>query len=521
MLSAEDNLSICTALQQMSRFTPAELAATSGRRLRLVREFIEASPHLVKQVAAPGHDPKRPLREYFEATGDSLLLHREIEKLRVACCELPPLGNLFEGIDRLIRDVTASESDICLLDCSQEDREAEQALIAAQKRYIDSSLVDVEVSVSTAVRARRLVLRADTARDASSPHTPVSNSWIADWFAREGATLLDWSCEASRIRVGHDLDQGAISALGNRTITDIVAALAGVTTVDDVALGVTLAALQRARQAWRGEISFGEALDAEYRYILRQSFGCRLLAPLAIAAAVLAEPACANSVFEGWVMTRSDFATESGESDVVAAALGRLAFESSHRARGPTGSDKVASMCQYVLSSCTSAMSAVAAAAGGLLRASSKLDHALEAIAGNYGRLRSGLPDDHNRAIVRMVSIALFRHGAMAGTSTPIPSLPELAGGEKLLDVLLNHQNGAVASRSGSMKYELRPGPDILRALESSLGGDENVTLVMPVSREFERQRVIEGTAARWGDSPPAAGSFLDSLEARPLRAWN
>ncbi len=523
MLSPHDRLAFCTALQRLSKFTAAELALISDRKLRQAQEFLHGAPGLVRIEMARGHDPKRPMREYWAIVGDRLPLYREIERLRAENHSPPLVGDLFNGIDRLLRDVAASEQALDCCSAPEDEQFAEQAHLAAQRRGIDHALVDLEVSVARAIRARRKSNHVHRNGDVRPPVHASSPGWSQLWFERSGAALLDWSTASEHVVTdGHATLSTAGGGLSDDPLADEVARLAACPEIDEESIRRTVSALRNVRASWREGGDFGEALDAEFRHVFRQAFGHRLLGPLAVVAAALAETACAQSLFEGWVLSGKRAAPFEDPFPLVPAVLARLSFETHLQAGKKWTANPAASICQYVLTTPLAPLGALLAAAGSLLSEAPDLNHVFACIARNHGRMPKQIAIGRAASISRTLWLALFLQTDRPSPLEAIPSLPELPGGEELFDVLLEREHGAVVHRlershkSGRHKgerYELRPG-SLIEPLLSRRFGEKEVCLAMQVTRAFERRRTEATSSARWTLTAAPRTSFLGELEA-------
>lgn len=523
MLSTHDQLAFCTALQRLSRFTAAELALSSDRKLRRAQEFLHGSPGLVRIEMARGHDPKRPMREYWTIVGDRLPLYREIERLRAESDSPPPVGDLFNGIDRLLRDVAASEKALDRCGASEEEQLAEQAHLAAQRRGIDRALVDLEVSLAGAIRARRKSNHAHSIGDVRPPAHASLPAWSQLWFERSGAALLDWSSASEHVVTdGHAALPTAGGGLSDEPLADEVARLAACLEIDEAAIRRTVSALRNVRAGWRAPVDFGDALDAEFRHVFRQAFGHRLLGPLAVVAAALAETACAQSLFEAWVTSGEVAAPSENPFPLVPAVLARLSFETHLQAGKKWIANPAASMCQYILTTPLDPLGTLLAAAGSLLSEAPDLNHVFACVARSHGRMTKQIALDRAASISRTLWLALFLQKDRPSPLDAIPSLPELPGGAELFDFLLEREHCAVVHRlerpdkSGRQKgerYKLRPG-SLIEPLLSRRFGEKEICLAMQVPHAFERQRTEATSSARWTLATAPPRSFLGELEA-------
>lgn len=519
MLSSHDLLAFCSALQRLSRFTPAELALSSRRRLRLAQQFLHSAVSLVRVESVRGHDPRRPLREYWTVVDDRLPLYREIERLRAETNALSPVGDLFNGIDRLLRDVAASEQ--ALNRCPTPD--AEQVHLTAQRRGIDHALVDVEVSIARAVRARRRANRSHEGDEHRSLTDAPKPAGFQFFYKQLGPALLDWSSPAAHGDGDmHGMPLSTAFPLSDEPLAYELARLASCSEIDDEAIGRTVSTLCKVRAGWAASIEFGEALDAEFRHLLRQAFGHRLLGPLAVVAVAMAETACARSLFEGWVMFGGSTASAADSLPLVPAALARLAFETHLQASKKWTENPAASMCRYVLTTPLNPLGTLLAATGSLLSEAPDLERIFASVALSYEQISDQVASDIAASVSRSLWLALFLQTGRPAPVTAIQSLPELPGGERLFDALLNRDHGAVVYRLDRLlrggqrngeQYELRPGSAIKPLLVRPLGESE-IRLAMPVTGKFERRRAMATAPERWTLAAASPMSFLGELEA-------
>lgn len=514
MTSLDDRLAICLALQRMSKFTPAELAMSSGRPLRVIQSFLQEASDLVVNDLPSGHDKRRPKREYWSSATDREILNREIAALRRESHLFRPVGTLFDGIDRLLRDVAKGEVELALAPISDDEKNIEQEHQVAQRRTIERSLVDIEVDVTRALNARRIANTSHAYTMASQPVIYLASSqWSRDWFERHGASLLDWGVPTQGI-FGRAIDQQSKGpeVAHHVGISEALRLLTIATQFDDISMGTIITTLRHIRQTWAGPQSFGETLNEEFRHILRKMFGRQLIGPLAVVAALLGETPCAQSLFEGWLLLIGDRTQSHIDSNLVATALARLSFEAHSRNSVDWKSSSAASMCQYIAAMDISPTGLVAAVTGGILSESPDIDYFLALFIKNYDQLSSEADARVAKAASRSLLIALFLRGSRQTPTKPIPSLPKYPGGESFLHSLLNSQYGVIVPRATRQKYEFRPGRGIEFALAEKLG-IEGVTLEMPVTLEFERSLVIAGTASRWDGSGQSNSSFTGDLE--------
>lgn len=520
MLPAEDRLAFCRALQRLSRFTPAELAMNAQRRLRSAREFLHDAPALVKVVAPKGHDPRRPAREVWAVVGERWTLSREIDQLTAESRVPAPVGDLFTGIDRLLRDVADGER--ALMDCkiSEAALHAERQHLAAQRAGIEHALVDVEVRISAAVRSRRQINRLDTSR--VTRHTDGTDALrgLEAPFGTMGSTLVDWSRpSSSRPR---DRPAGAASPELEQRLAEELVRLASSPDVDAHAVSRAVASLRALRAIWTGPQDFGGALDVEFRHLLRQPYAGRLRGPLAMVAVLMAEAACARSLFEGWVMEQASSEATASCFPLLPAALARLAFETHMSAGTGWPANRAAEMCGYVLSTSSSPLGTVLSAAGSLLSQAPDLERVLPLIAMAYEQVFDSVSDAFSDSITRTICLALFLQTGRPESVEEIDSIPDLPGGVRLFNAMLDRRHDAVVCRldryrqpdsSIGERYDLVPGRAIKALLAERLGAGV-VGLSMPVSDDFERRRAIDTAASRWTVSPAPADSFLGELEA-------
>ena len=520
MLTARDRLAFCTALQRLSRFTPAELALTAGLKLRQAHAFLQGHPALVGVQLPRGHRPDRPLREYWTVIGDRVSLLREIERLRMEQQALPQVGELFSGIDRLLRDVARSEDALAHGIAGEEARQIERSHLWAQRLGIDHALIDLEISVSRAVRARRLVNERADARLRSSGHW-AAKAWARRWFERANSPLVDWSiaCE-NLVADGSDSPLAAEGPWMER-LADEVARLAACREIDESALRRTVSALRQLRSDADVAERFGAVLDDEFRHVLRQPSGGRLLGPLAVVATALAETACAGSLFEGWILTAAGSPDVDDPYPLVPAVLARLAFETHHHVGKRWTANRPASMCQYALSAPLAPLGVVLSAAGALLGEAPNVRAMFSAIASSHGAVPGGIAGPGQAAMARTLGLVLFLQKNRRTPLRAIPSLPELPGGPALFEALMERDHGAVVPRlervptaKGRQRgecYQLRPGERIKNLLHPQ--SDEDLTLAMRVTHEFAREQAESSSSQRWGRMAAPATSFLGQVE--------
>lgn len=520
MLSVQDRLIFCTALLRLSGFPPAELALRTRRKLRLTLRFLESAPHLVQLQRPRGYDADRPLRETWSVIEDRSALHREIELLREASHALPDVGELFAGVDRLLRDVMASEHALHHLDGPDGSRATESELLDAQRCGIDHALLDIEVAVAGAVRARR---------KANGTHVRIAAVVeTAPWMMNVAAPLLDWSSASGEIvadnqgqlpRAPHGASQDQLTRELERLVTQDPLDLAS------IRLAVT--SLRNLRASWEASPLFGETLCAEFRQLLRQPYGRHWLGPLAVIAAALSETACAHSLFEGLVMSQDSAGAQASAFPVVTSALARLAFETHLEGGKNWVPNSAASMCQYLLIGQLAPMETLLAATGSLLNATGDLDHTLTLIANSIMDLPRQESAPWAASLSRTVWLALFLQIGRRSPLRSIPSLAELPGYDGLFDTLLDRNHEGVIYRlvpshsTGKRRgehYELRPGRRI-EALLTRRFGDSELCLEMPVSHAFERRRAAATAPARWNLTAASPTSFLGELEAAASRS--
>ena len=520
MLADQDRLAFCTALQRLSRFTPAELALTAGLKLRQAQAFLQEHPSLVSVQLPRGHHPGRPLREYWTVIGDRVLLLREIERLRTEQQALPRVGELFNSIDRLLHDVARSERALANGIEGEEARHIERSHLSAQRLGIDHALLDLEISVSRAVRARRLANERADARLRYSGHR-AAKAWAQRWFERPNSPLVDWSiaCEGLLANAQHSplAAEGTwVERLGNE-----VARLAASREIDESALCRSVSALRQLRSDGQAAERFGEVLDEEFRHVLRQPSGGRLLGPLAVVATALAETACAGSLFEGWILTAAESLDVDDPFPLVPAVLARLAFETHHHVGKRWTENRPASMCQYALSTSLAPLGVVLAASGALLGEAPNVHAMFSAIASSHGELPAAMAGRARAAIARTLGLVLFLQKNRRTPLRSIPSLPELPGGQALFEALMDHDHGAVVPRlervataKGRLRgerYQLRPGQRIKDLLHPD--PDEDLTLAMRVTHEFAREQAESSSSMRWERTAAPATSFLGQVE--------
>ena len=520
MLPAQDRLAFCTALQRLSRFTPAELALTAGLRLRQAQAFLQEHPALVCVQLPRGHRPDRPLREYWTVIGDRVLLLREIERLRTEQRALPRVGELFNSIDRLLHDVARSEQAVAQSAEAEEVRQVERSHLKAQRLGIDHALLDLEISVSRAVRARRLVNEGAGASLRSSGHG-AAKAWAQRWLERPGSPLVDWSIACESL-VG-DASHFAHVAEGPwiERVADEVARLAACREIDEDAMRRTVSALRQLRSHGDAAERFGDVLDDEFRHVLRQPSGGRLLGPLAVVATALAETACAGSLFEGWILTAAGSRDVDDPYPLVPAVLARLAFETHHHVGKRWTANRPASMCQYALSTPLPPLGVVLAASGALLGEAPNVHAMFSAIASSHGEVPKAIAGSGQAAIARTLGLVLFLQKNRRTPLRSIPSLPELPGGQALFEALMDHDHGAVVprlervaaakGRQRGERYQLRPGERIKDLLRPD--PDDDLTLAMRVTPEFAREQAESSSSARWGRSAAPPTSFLGQVE--------
>jgi hypothetical protein len=413
-----------------------------------------------------------------------------------------------------MRDASEGETALSATRANEETVTAEREHLITQRMSIENLLIDVEVTVSNAIRSRRIRNQMhERATPMQSVVAQASMQWTREWFSRQGANLIDWSRPADKILDGElvttspDLSFGASSTLG-----DVISALATSADVDGSAVLSAIAMLRLARQTWSGPNVFGEALGAEFHHVLRQSFGRRLLGTLALMASALAEIACTRAIFEGWLLALGDADQSEVDTAIIASSLARLSFESHKIGWRRWAENEAASMCQYVLSTRPGNRAALALAAGAILGGAPNLDYFLSTFSESYRCLLTARDENLSHAAARMLSISLFLHGERMQSPRAIPSLPTYPGGEVLLGALLDNRQGVLVQRASSEKLEFRPGRSIESVLATSVGNND-ITLVMPITREFERDHVLAGSAARWDQGTHTLLSFTSSLE--------
>lgn len=510
--SPHDRLALCTALQRLSTFAPAELALRARRKLRLTLRFLRSAPHLVQVKYPRGHDRARPRREFWTVVSDRAVLYREIELLRDQCNALPEVGDLFEGVDRVLRDVQASEAAL-RHQPTPEATQSEGGWLAAQRVGIDHALLDIEVAVAGAVHARR------KANDTYGRMERVADGEA--WLKEVGPVLLDWSSAA----VGIAPDDAAVSAAASGAASpyQVASQLRWLARQDPLDLGAlrhAVTELRNLRAAWAGAEPFGELLSAEFQQLLRQPHGRRWLRPLAVTAAALSETACAHALFEGWVMQQGSRRTADEAFPVVASVLARFAFESHVESGRRWSGNPAASMCQYLLSGRLTPMETLLASTGSMLGVTSNVEHTMKLIAQSFSDLRPSDASNWVTPLSRSVWIALFLQTGRPLLS--IPSFAELPGPGGLFATLVNLEHEAVLYRLvpppeaeglRRERYELRPGAKIEAALARCFG-DADVRLNMPTSDEYERRSAAETASDRWRLAPAPPTSFMGELEA-------
>jgi hypothetical protein len=443
------------------------------------------------------------------------MLYREIEQLREQCQALPEVGDLFAGVDRLLRDVLASEAALSHMTASQGAAAAEGALLAAQRCGIDHALLDIEVAVAAAVHARRKANgtygRMELAADGER------------WIGQVGPVLLDWSSASVDIAPDdNDIQPDATIAVSPDRVASELQWLARQDPLDLCALRRTVTRLRNLRAAWGGSGAFGEVLCAGFRRLLRQPHGRRWLGALAVTAAAMSETACAHALFEGWLMEQGSASAGTPHSPILALVLARLAFESHLEAGQQWVENPAASMCQYLLSGRLTPMETLLASTGSLLGVAGDLDHTLTQIAHSFRDLTLNEASEWVPPLSRTVWLALFLQIGRRSPLQAIPSLAELPGRDGLFETLLDRRHEAVVYRlvpsQGSKvqrgeHYELRPGTRIEPLLMRRFG-DTDMRLEMPVSDEFERRHVASTAQERWQLGAASPTSFLGELEA-------